>query len=102
MNSIQNPARIKKWIAVYLGAVSCIFVPLYIKGSYFGLIELKSRAYLYTAVPAVILSGALTAAELLFDRERPGTSAKKEKRERNKPSWKEMRREACFKEGTEH
>ena len=89
MNSIQNPARIKKWIAVYLGAVSCIFVPLYIKGSYFGLIELKSRAYLYTAVPAVILSGALTAAELFFDRERPGTSAKKEKRERNKPSWKE-------------
>ena len=37
MNVTQGLSKIKKWIALYIGAVSLILVPLYIKGSYFGL-----------------------------------------------------------------
>ena len=55
MNSTQDPDKILKWTAVYLGAVSCLLVPLFIRSSYFGLIELKARVYLYAAVPAVVL-----------------------------------------------
>ena len=45
MNVTQGLSKIKKWIALYIGAVSLILVPLYIKGSYFGLIELKARVF---------------------------------------------------------
>lgn len=55
MNSTKDPDIILEWTAVYLGAVSCLLVPLFIRGSYFGLIELKARVYLYAAVPAVVL-----------------------------------------------
>ena len=55
MNSTKDPDKILEWTAVYLGAVSCLLVPLFIRGSYFGLIELKARVYLYAAVPAVVL-----------------------------------------------
>lgn len=55
MNSTKDPDKILEWTAVYLGAVSCLLVPLFIRSSYFGLIELKARAYLYAAVPAVVL-----------------------------------------------
>lgn len=55
MNSAKDPDKILKWTAVYLGAVSCLLVPLFIRNSYFGLIELKARVYLYAAVPAVVL-----------------------------------------------
>lgn len=55
MNSAKDPDKLLKWTAVYLGAVSCLLVPLFIRNSYFGLIELKARVYLYAAVPAVVL-----------------------------------------------
>ena len=58
MNSTQDPDKILKGTAVYLGAVSCLLVPLFIRSSYFGLIELKARVYLYAAVPAVVLMAA--------------------------------------------
>ena len=68
MNVTQGLSKIKKWIALYIGAVSLILVPLYIKGSYFGLIELKARVFLYTAIPAVLPAAVLAAAEFFFDR----------------------------------
>lgn len=70
MNPTQSLRKMKKRIAVYLGMVSLILVPLYIKGSYFGLIELKARAFLYAAVPAVLLAAVLVAAEAFFDDDR--------------------------------
>ena len=69
MNVTQGLGKIKKWIALYIGAVSLILVPLYIKGSYFGLIELKARVFLYTAIPAVLPAAVLAAAEFFFDRD---------------------------------
>ena len=66
MNSTQDPDKILTWTAVYLGAVSCLLVPLFIRSSYFGLIELKARVYLYAAVPAVVLM-AVPVLHGLFD-----------------------------------
>ena len=45
MNQTHSLRKMENRIAVYLGAVSLILVPLYIKGSYFGLIELKARLF---------------------------------------------------------
>lgn len=69
MNVSQGLVKTKKWIALYLGMISLILVPLYIKGSYFGLIELKARVFLYTAIPAVLPAAVLAAAELFFNRD---------------------------------
>ena len=67
MNVTQGLLKNKKWIALYLGTVSLILVPLYIKGSYFGLIELKARVFLFTAIPAVLLAAVLAAAGFILD-----------------------------------
>ena len=67
MNVTRGLGRIKKWTALYLGVVALILVPLYIKGSYFGLIELKARVFMIAAIPAVLLSAVLAAAEFFFN-----------------------------------
>ena len=67
MNQTHSLRKMENRIAVYLGAVSLILVPLYIKGSYFGLIELKARVFLYAAVPAVLTAAVLAAAGIFFD-----------------------------------
>lgn len=77
MNQTQSLRKMKNRIAVYLGIVSLILVPLYIKGSYFGLIELKARAFLYAAVPAVLLAAVLAAAGIFFDGDRRKNSVRK-------------------------
>lgn len=77
MNQTQSLRKMKNRIAVYLGIVSLILVPLCIKGSYFGLIELKARAFLYAAVPAVLLAAVLAAAGIFFDGDRRKNSVRK-------------------------
>ena len=82
MNSIKKREGIARWITVYLGAVSFIFVPLFMKTGYFNLIFWKSRAYLYAAIPAVIVMAVITGTAFLSKfrhsaEERPG-------RQRNK------------------
>ncbi len=77
MNQTQSLRKMKNRIAVYLGMVSLILVPLCIRGSYFGLIELKARAFLYAAVPAVILAAVLAAAGIFFDGGRRKNSVRK-------------------------
>ena len=67
MNVSQGLVKTKKWIALYLGMISLILVPLYIKGSYFGLIELKARVFMIAAIPAVLLAAALAAPEFFFN-----------------------------------
>lgn len=67
MNPTQSLRKMITRVAAYLGMVSLILVPLYIKGSYFGLIELKARVFLYAAVPAVLLAASLAAAGIFFD-----------------------------------
>ena len=77
MNQTQRKKKKKNRIAVYLGIVTLILVPLCIKGSYFGLIELKARAFLYAAVPAVLLAAVLAAAGIFFDGDRRKNSVRK-------------------------
>ena len=77
MNQTQSLRKMKNRIAVYLGIVTLILVPLCIKGSYFGLIELKARAFLYAAVPAVLLAAVLAAAGIFFDGDRRKNSVRK-------------------------
>ena len=77
MNQTQSLRKMKTRIAVYLGIVTLILVPLCIKGSYFGLIELKARAFLYAAVPAVLLAAVLAAAGIFFDGGRRKNSVRK-------------------------
>lgn len=77
MNQTQSLRKMKNRIAVYLGMVSLILVPLCIRGSYFGLIELKARVFLYAAVPAVILAAVLAAAGIFFDGGRRKNSVRK-------------------------
>ena len=55
---------IRRWVLVYLGAVSFIIVPLYMRYGYFALIGAKARVYLYTAVPALIVLVVVEAADL--------------------------------------
>ena len=77
MNQGRSLRKMKNRIAVYLGIVTLILVPLCIKGSYFGLIELKARAFLYAAVPAVLLAAVLAAAGIFFDGDRRKNSVRK-------------------------
>ena len=77
MNQTQSLRKMKNRIAVYLGIVTLILVPLCIKGSYFGLIELKARAFLYAAVPTVLLAAVLAAAGIFFDGDRRKNSVRK-------------------------
>lgn len=66
MNSIDNKDKCKRWIAVYLGAVSCLLVPLYMKNGYISLIYWKARAFLFLAVPAFVIAAIITASSLIF------------------------------------
>ena len=77
MNQTHSLRKMENRIAVYLGIVTLILVPLCIKGSYFGLIELKARAFLYAAVPAVLLAAVLAAAGIFFDGDRRKNSVRK-------------------------
>ena len=77
MNWLQRVDRAKEWIAIYLGAVSCILVPLYIEGSYFGLIELKARTYLRGAIPGIAVMAVLVGIGLFGDRNKSGKSEQK-------------------------
>ena len=77
MNWLQRVDRAKEWTAIYLGAVSCILVPLYIEGSYFGLIELKARTYLRGAIPGIAVMAVLVGIGLFGDRNRSGKSEQK-------------------------
>lgn len=74
MNSTKVPDKIAEWTAVYLGAVSFLLVPLFIRNSYFGLIELKARVYLYAALPAVILIAVPVLRGLFIDGRKYGKS----------------------------
>lgn len=47
--------RIRKWIAVYIGAVSFILIPLFMRHGYYNLTYWKARVYLYAAIPAAIV-----------------------------------------------
>ena len=64
MGSLEMGKTIRRWILVYLGAVSFIIVPLYMRYGYFALIGAKARVYLYTAVPALIALVVVEAADL--------------------------------------
>lgn len=64
MGSLEMGKTIRRWVLVYLGAVSFIIVPLYMRYGYFALIGAKARAYLYTAVPALIVLVVVEAADL--------------------------------------
>ena len=79
MGSLEMGKTIRRWVLVYLGAVSFIIVPLYMRYGYFALIGAKARVYLYTAVPALIVlvvveagmnSGSLITAKCAADQGR--------------------------------
>ena len=53
MDLLKIKKGIRRWAAIYLGAVSCILIPLFMRHGYYSLIYWKSRAYLYAAIPAV-------------------------------------------------
>ena len=57
---------IRKWAAIYLGAVSCILIPLFMRHGYYSLIYWKSRAYLYAAIPAAAVVAVVEAADLFL------------------------------------
>lgn len=77
MNSSELGNTIKKWILLYLGAVTYVAVPLYMKNGYYGLIRAKAMAYLYCAVPALIAALVVEVSELSSEAERkiPGKSS---------------------------
>lgn len=64
MTSSEQGKIIKKWILAYLGAITYIVVPLYMKRGYYSLIRAKAMAYLYCAIPALIAVLVVEAAEL--------------------------------------
>ena len=64
MTSSGQGKIIKKWILAYLGAITYIVVPLYMKRGYYSLIRAKAMAYLYCAIPALIAVFVVEAAEL--------------------------------------
>ena len=66
MNSTQVMKAIKKWIALYLGAVSCIVIPLYMKNGYIRLIYWKAHQYLLLAVPAVCIAAVVSVVDLFL------------------------------------
>ena len=65
MGSIIGKKRIGKWIAVYLGAVSCIFIPLYMRHGYFSLGYWKVRVYQYAVIPALTVMAATAGIALI-------------------------------------
>ena len=65
MNITKVSREIRKWIALYLGAVSCIVIPLYMKHGYIKLIYWKAHAYLVLAVPAVVIAAAAAAVDVI-------------------------------------
>ena len=65
MELIRIKEGIRRWIAIYLGAVSCILIPLFMRHGYYTLIYWKSRVYLFAAVPAVAVAVLAAAAEFL-------------------------------------
>ena len=67
MNSIKNKDKTKRWIAVYLGAVSCLLVPLYMKNGYISLIYWKARAFLFLAVPAFAIAAIVAVSSLILN-----------------------------------
>ena len=66
MGLTQVSKAVRKWIALYLGAVSCIAIPLYMKNGYIRLIYWKAHAYLVLALPAVGVTMAVTVLELFL------------------------------------
>ena len=67
MDLLKIKKGIRRWAAIYLGAVSCILIPLFMRHGYYSLIYWKSRAYLYAAIPAVAVVAVVEAADLLSE-----------------------------------
>ena len=65
MELIRIKEGIRRWIAIYLGAVSCILIPLFMRHGYYTLIYWKSRVYLFAVIPAVAVAVLAAAAEFL-------------------------------------
>ena len=66
MDLLKIKKGIRRWAAIYLGAVSCILIPLFMRHGYYSLIYWKSRAYLYAAIPAVAVVAVVEAADLFL------------------------------------
>ena len=64
MDTLEMGKTVIKRITVYIGAITYILVPLYMRTGYFNLIDAKARAYLFTAAPAVIAVLVVAAAML--------------------------------------
>ena len=69
MRSLDIEKKVEKWILIYLGAVSFIVVPLYMRHGYSVLIAAKAGAYLYTAIPAIVAAIVVEAAELASEKD---------------------------------
>lgn len=65
MRITQVSKEIRKWIALYLGVVSCIVIPLYMKHGYIKLIYWKAHAYLVLAIPAVVIAAVAAAVDAI-------------------------------------
>ena len=65
MDLIRIKEGIRRWLAIYLGAVSCILIPLFMRHGYYTLIYWKSRVYLFAVIPAVAVAVLAAAAEFL-------------------------------------
>ena len=53
MNQTVTVNKVRKIIAAYVGIVSTMIVPLYMRNGYFYLIHAKAEAYLYSMLPAI-------------------------------------------------
>ena len=66
MDLLEKKEEVRRWAAIYLGAVSCILIPLFMRHGYYSLIYWKSRAYLYAAIPAAAVVAVVEAADLFL------------------------------------
>ena len=69
MERLKSLNGIRNLIAIYIGAVSAVCVPLYMRNHYFSLIEAKAALYVYSVMPAVIIWIAVNAVEDIRDKD---------------------------------
>ena len=91
MTTLELGKTINKRVIAYLGTVTYVIVPLYMRHGYYGLINAKAKAFLYCAIPAVIAVFIVMMAELSSSNEQDAfqnTPVKKDKIWRKpKPSF---------------
>lgn len=69
MERLKSLNRIKNLIAIYIGAVSAVCVPLFMRHHYFNLINDKAAFYVRSVTPAVIVWLAVNAVEIIRDKD---------------------------------